>query len=130
MIHPSYSSFFEAANKNYLLGLRGLQKQNYTYYETPPKNQAWFPSLQQWLKPLYPQVRHPHYDIETITIPKHIRDWAQARRNRRFGSSPIYKHNEYIEVPDHVFGATARKKWLDAPRYDAFDPFPTFKSFY
>ena len=44
--------------------------------------------------------------------PAKIRDWAQAAEDLGF---------EYIEVPDHVFGATARDGWV--PRYDAHAPF-------
>ncbi|MCA8928506.1 MAG: LLM class F420-dependent oxidoreductase [Alphaproteobacteria bacterium] len=44
--------------------------------------------------------------------PAKIRDWAQAAEDLGF---------EYIEVPDHVFGATARDGWT--PRYDAHAPF-------
>lgn len=44
--------------------------------------------------------------------PAKIRDWAQAAEEMGF---------EYIEVPDHVFGATARNGWT--PRYDAYAPF-------
>ena len=55
---------------------------------------AWFPSVQ------------------IGNDPAAIRDWAQAAEDLGF---------EYIEVPDHVFGATARNGWT--PRYDAFAPF-------
>ena len=55
---------------------------------------AWFPSVQ------------------IGNDPTAIRDWAQAAEDLGF---------EYIEVPDHVFGATARNGWT--PRYDAFAPF-------
>jgi probable F420-dependent oxidoreductase len=41
-----------------------------------------------------------------------IRDWAQAAEDLGYA---------YIEVPDHVFGATARAGWT--PLYDASDPF-------
>ena len=58
------------------------------------KLNAWFPSVQ----------------IGNDT--KAIRDWAQAAEDLGY---------EYIEVPDHVFGATARDGWK--PRYEAFDPF-------
>ena len=51
---------------------------------------AWFPSVQ------------------IGNDPKAIRDWAQAAEDLGY---------EYIEVPDHVFGATARNGWT--PRYDA-----------
>lgn len=44
--------------------------------------------------------------------PAKIRDWAQAAENLGYA---------YIEVPDHVFGATARDGWT--PRYDESDPF-------
>lgn len=44
--------------------------------------------------------------------PARIRDWAQAAEDLGYA---------YIEVPDHVFGATARQGW--APRYDERDPF-------
>lgn len=41
-----------------------------------------------------------------------IRDWAQAAEDLGFA---------YIEVPDHVFGATARDGWT--PNYNEKDPF-------
>ena len=44
--------------------------------------------------------------------PARIRDWAQAAEDLGFA---------YIEVPDHVFGATARDGWT--PNYDEKDPF-------
>jgi probable F420-dependent oxidoreductase len=44
--------------------------------------------------------------------PSKIRDWAQAAEDLGY---------DYIEVPDHVFGATARDGW--EPRYDEKDPF-------
>src|SRR5215208_3724783 len=44
--------------------------------------------------------------------PVKIRDWAQAAED--LGDA-------YIEVPDHVFGATARDGWV--PRYNEKDPF-------
>jgi len=44
--------------------------------------------------------------------PAKVRDWAQAAEDLGF---------EYIEVPDHVFGATARDGWT--PRYNEKDPF-------
>jgi len=44
--------------------------------------------------------------------PAKIRDWAQAAEDMGFA---------YIEVPDHVFGATARDGWT--PLYDEKDPF-------
>ena len=44
--------------------------------------------------------------------PAKIRDWAQAAEDLGYA---------YIEVPDHVFGATARDGWT--PRYDEKDPF-------
>ena len=44
--------------------------------------------------------------------PAKIRDWAQAAEALGFA---------YIEVPDHVFGATARDGWT--PNYDEKDPF-------
>ena len=44
--------------------------------------------------------------------PARIRDWAQAAEDLGYA---------YIEVPDHVFGATARDGWT--PRYDETDPF-------
>ena len=46
------------------------------------------------------------------TDPAKIRDWAQAAEDLGY---------EYIEVPDHVFGATARSGWT--PRYNEKDPF-------
>ena len=44
--------------------------------------------------------------------PAKIRDWAQAAEDLGFA---------YIEVPDHVFGATARDGWT--PLYNEKDPF-------
>src|SRR3954471_7323921 len=44
--------------------------------------------------------------------PVKIRDWAQAAEDLGYA---------YIEVPDHVFGATARDGWV--PRYNEKDPF-------
>jgi len=44
--------------------------------------------------------------------PAAIRDWTQAAEDLGY---------EYIEVPDHVFGATARDGW--SPRYAADAPF-------
>lgn len=44
--------------------------------------------------------------------PAKIRDWAQAAEALGYA---------YIEVPDHVFGASAREGW--APIYDEKDPF-------
>jgi probable F420-dependent oxidoreductase len=44
--------------------------------------------------------------------PAKVRDWAQAAEGLGFA---------YIEVPDHVFGATARDGWT--PRYNETDPF-------
>lgn len=41
-----------------------------------------------------------------------IRDWAQAAEELGYA---------YIEVPDHVFGATARDGWV--PNYNESDPF-------
>ena len=46
------------------------------------------------------------------TDPTKIRDWAQAAEDLGYA---------YIEVPDHVFGATARNGWT--PRYNEKDPF-------
>ena len=46
------------------------------------------------------------------TDPAQIRDWAQAAEALGYA---------YIEVPDHVFGATARNGWT--PRYNEKDPF-------
>jgi probable F420-dependent oxidoreductase len=46
------------------------------------------------------------------TDPAKIRDWAQAAEDLGYA---------YIEVPDHVFGATARDGWT--PRYNEKDPF-------
>lgn len=51
----------------------------------------------------------------TVTIgndPAAIRDWAQAAEDLGYAM---------IEVPDHVFGATARDGWT--PRYEAHAPF-------
>ncbi|HSE88656.1 MAG TPA: LLM class F420-dependent oxidoreductase [Candidatus Binatia bacterium] len=44
--------------------------------------------------------------------PAKIRDWAQAAEGLGYA---------YIEVPDHVFGVTARNGWT--PRYNEKDPF-------
>lgn len=44
--------------------------------------------------------------------PARIRDWAQAAEDLGYA---------YIEVPDHVFGATARDGWK--PLYNETDPF-------
>ena len=44
--------------------------------------------------------------------PARIRDWAQAAEDLGYA---------YIEVPDHVFGATASDGWT--PRYNEKDPF-------
>ena len=44
--------------------------------------------------------------------PAKIRDWAQAAEELGYA---------YIEVPDHVFGATARDGWT--PLYNETDPF-------
>lgn len=55
-------------------------------------------------------VWFPTCDIGTD--PAKIRDWAQASEDLGF---------EYIEVPDHVFGATPRDGWV--PRYPAEAPF-------
>jgi len=44
--------------------------------------------------------------------PARIRDWAQAAEDLGFA---------YIEVPDHVFGASARDGWT--PLYNETDPF-------
>ena len=46
------------------------------------------------------------------TDPVRIRDWAQAAEELGY---------DHIEVPDHVFGATARDGW--SPRYTEQDPF-------
>jgi probable F420-dependent oxidoreductase len=46
------------------------------------------------------------------TDPARIRDWAQVAEGLGYA---------YIEVPDHVFGATARNGWT--PRYNEKDPF-------
>jgi probable F420-dependent oxidoreductase len=46
------------------------------------------------------------------TDPAKIRDWAQAAEDLGYA---------YIEVPDHVFGVTARNGWT--PRYNEKDPF-------
>ena len=46
------------------------------------------------------------------TDPAKIRDWAQAAEDLGYA---------YIEVPDHVFGATARDGWT--PLYNETDPF-------
>jgi probable F420-dependent oxidoreductase len=46
------------------------------------------------------------------TDPAKIRDWAQAAEDLGYG---------YIEVADHVFGATARDGWT--PLYNETDPF-------
>jgi len=52
----------------------------------------------------------PSLDIGTD--PVKIRDWAQAAEDLGYA---------YIEVPDHVFGATARDGWV--PLYNEKDPF-------
>ena len=44
--------------------------------------------------------------------PAKIRDWAQAAEDLGYA---------YIEVPDHVFGASARDGWT--PNYNESDPF-------
>ena len=44
--------------------------------------------------------------------PSRVRDWAQAAEDLGYA---------YIEVPDHVFGATAREGWT--PLYNERDPF-------
>jgi alkanesulfonate monooxygenase SsuD/methylene tetrahydromethanopterin reductase-like flavin-dependent oxidoreductase (luciferase family) len=44
--------------------------------------------------------------------PAKIRAWAQAAENLGYA---------YIEVPDHVFGVTARNGWV--PVYNEKDPF-------
>ena len=44
--------------------------------------------------------------------PVKVRDWAQAAEGLGYN---------YIEVPDHVFGATAREGWT--PVYNEKDPF-------
>ena len=46
------------------------------------------------------------------TDPAKIRDWAQVAEDLGYA---------YIEVPDHVFGVTARNGWT--PRYNEKDPF-------
>src|SRR5262249_16165095 len=46
------------------------------------------------------------------TDPGKIRDWAQAEEGLGYA---------YVEVPDHVFGATAGSGWT--PRYNEKDPF-------
>lgn len=46
------------------------------------------------------------------TDPVRVRDWAQAAEELGY---------DHIEVPDHVFGATARDGW--SPRYTEQDPF-------
>src|SRR5215467_14045742 len=46
------------------------------------------------------------------TDPAKIRDWAQAAEELGYA---------HIEVPDHVFGATAREGWT--PIYNETDPF-------
>ena len=53
---------------------------------------------------------YPTRDIGTD--PAKIRDWAQAAEDLGYA---------YIEVPDHVFGATARDGWT--PLYNERDPF-------
>ncbi len=52
----------------------------------------------------------PTRDIGTDPI--RVRDWAQAAEELGY---------DHIEVPDHVFGATARDGW--SPRYTEQDPF-------
>src|SRR5918996_1218365 len=50
--------------------------------------------------------------LDIGTDPAKIRDWAQAAEDLGYA---------YIEVPDHVFGATARDGWV--PLYSEKDPF-------
>src|SRR6202022_3628214 len=57
-----------------------------------------------------PNAFFPSLDIETD--PAKIRDWAQAAEDLGYA---------YIEVADHVFGATARDGWT--PLYNETDPF-------
>lgn len=57
-----------------------------------------------------PNAFFPSLDIGTD--PAKIRDWAQAAEDLGYA---------YIEVPDHVFGVTARNGWT--PRYNEKDPF-------
>ena len=54
------------------------------------KLNAWFPSVQ------------------IGNDPNAIRDWAQAAEDLGY---------EYIEVPDHVFGATARNGWTPGMKH-------------
>ena len=56
------------------------------------------------------QCFFPSLDIGSD--PAKIRDWAQAAEDLGFAT---------IEVPDHVFGATARDGWV--PLYNERDPF-------
>jgi probable F420-dependent oxidoreductase len=65
-----------------------------TFGRTAMQISAWFPTR----------------DIGTD--PVRIRDWAQAAEELGY---------DHIEVPDHVFGATARDGW--SPRYNEQDPF-------
>ena len=57
-----------------------------------------------------PNAFFPSLDIGTD--PAKIRDWAQAAEDLGYA---------YIEVPDHVFGATARNGWV--PLYNEKDAF-------
>ena len=59
---------------------------------------------------MQPNAFFPSLDIGTD--PAKIRDWAQAAEDLGYA---------YIEVPDHVFGATARDGWV--PLYNEKAPF-------
>ncbi len=68
------------------------------------KLNAWFPTVQ------------------IGSDPAAIRDWAQAAEDLGY---------EYIEVPDHVLGATGRDGWepryaADAPFHETSPPWPTW----
>ena len=62
---------------------------------------------------LVPCSSAPGFPTRDIgTDPAKIRDWAQAAEDLGYA---------HIEVPDHVFGATARENFK--PTYDENDPF-------
>src|SRR5258708_4849411 len=67
-------------------------------------------SASTWKPTMQLNAFFPTRDIGTD--PAKIRDWAQAAEDLGYA---------YIEVPDHVFGATARDGWL--PLYNEKDPF-------
>src|SRR6266481_18718 len=77
---------------------RALAKQREAASET-----GWRPHMQ--LNAFFPS-------LDIGNDPAKIRDWAQAAEELGYA---------YIEVPDHVFGATARDGWT--PLYNEKDPF-------